>query len=136
MISACIIIITKMIVPLTCEMKEMVPDVLSKKHNFIKQCVRKNINPDFHCIFRARDLKNMRKYSSGLSCRWALFTTWALGFKLHLIFHRVELKKKPVWYSIWRILMVGIGAIRGFLRTRLNIEPYSPLKPTKVVFFP
>ena len=32
--------------------------------------------------------------------------------------------------------MVGIGAFRGFLRTRLNIEPYSPLKPTKVVFFP
>ena len=27
--------------------------------------------------------------------------------------------------------MVGIGAFRVFMRTRLNIEPYSPLKPTK-----
>ena len=30
--------------------------------------------------------------------------------------------------------MVGIGAFRVFRRTRLNIEPYSPLKPTKVGF--
>ena len=30
--------------------------------------------------------------------------------------------------------MVEIGAFRVFMRTRLNIEPYSPLKPTKVGF--
>ena len=30
--------------------------------------------------------------------------------------------------------MVGIGAFRVLMRTRLNIEPYSPLKPTKVGF--
>ena len=30
--------------------------------------------------------------------------------------------------------MVGIGASRVFMRTRLNIEPYSLLKPTKVGF--
>ena len=30
--------------------------------------------------------------------------------------------------------MVGIGAFRVFMKTRLNIEPYSPLKPTKVGF--
>ena len=30
--------------------------------------------------------------------------------------------------------MVGIEAFRVFLRTRLNIEPYSPLKPSKVGF--
>ena len=30
--------------------------------------------------------------------------------------------------------MVGIGAYRAFMRTRFNIEPYSPLKPTKVGF--
>ena len=30
--------------------------------------------------------------------------------------------------------MVGIGAFRVFIRIRLNIEPYSPLKPTKVGF--
>ena len=30
--------------------------------------------------------------------------------------------------------MVGIGTIPGFSGTRLNIEPYSPLKPTKVGF--
>ena len=41
----------------------------------------------------ARDLKNSGKYGSGLSCRWTLFTAWAFGLKLHLIFYRVELKK-------------------------------------------
>ena len=30
--------------------------------------------------------------------------------------------------------MVGIGAFRVFLRTRLNIVSYFPLKPTKVGF--
>ena len=30
--------------------------------------------------------------------------------------------------------MVGIGTFRGFMRTILNIEPYSLLKPTKVGF--
>ena len=30
--------------------------------------------------------------------------------------------------------MAGNGAFRDFMRTRLNIEPYSPLKPTKVGF--
>ena len=30
--------------------------------------------------------------------------------------------------------MVGIDAFRVFMRTILNTEPYSPLKPTKVVF--
>ena len=30
--------------------------------------------------------------------------------------------------------MVGIGAFRVFMRTRLNIEPYSSLKPIKVGF--
>ena len=30
--------------------------------------------------------------------------------------------------------MVGIGTFRVFLKLRLNIEPYSPLKPSKVGF--
>ena len=30
--------------------------------------------------------------------------------------------------------MVGIGAFQVLIRTRLNIEPYSLLKPTKVGF--
>ena len=30
--------------------------------------------------------------------------------------------------------MVGIGTFRVLIRTRLNMEPYSPLKPTKVGF--
>ena len=30
--------------------------------------------------------------------------------------------------------MVGIGTFPVFMRTRHNIEPYSPLKPTKVGF--
>ena len=31
--------------------------------------------------------------------------------------------------------MVEIGAFRVLMRTKLNIEPYSPLKRTKVGFF-
>jgi len=43
----------------------------------------------------ARDLKkNSWKYGLGLNRRWALFTAWAFGFKLHLIFHRVEYKTR------------------------------------------
>ena len=79
---------------------------------------------------RGCDLKNSGKYGSG---RWALFTACAFKFKLHRIFHGVEFKN-PIWYSIWWIFVVGIGAFRVFNRTRLNIEPYSPLKPTKVGF--
>ena len=30
--------------------------------------------------------------------------------------------------------MVGIGAFSVFMRTIISIEPYSPLKPTKVGF--
>ena len=30
--------------------------------------------------------------------------------------------------------MVGIGAFRVLMRIKLNIEPYSPPKPTKVGF--
>ena len=30
--------------------------------------------------------------------------------------------------------MVGIGAFQVLMRTRLNIDPYSPLKPIKVGF--
>ena len=30
--------------------------------------------------------------------------------------------------------MVGIDTFRVFMRTILNIDPYSPLKPTKVGF--
>ena len=30
--------------------------------------------------------------------------------------------------------MIGIGTFQVFKRTRLNFEPYSPLKPTKVGF--
>ena len=30
--------------------------------------------------------------------------------------------------------MVGIGTFRVFMRTIINIEPHSPLKPTKVGF--
>ena len=30
--------------------------------------------------------------------------------------------------------MEGIGAFPVFMRTRLNMEPYSPFKPTKVGF--
>ena len=71
----------------------------------------------------------MGKYGPGLSCRWALFTARAFGFKPpHLIFHRVELKKR------FDIIFSGFDAFCVFMRTILNIEPYSPLKPTKVGF--
>ena len=32
--------------------------------------------------------------------------------------------------------MVGIGAFPAFIRTRRNIEPYSPLKPTIIFIGP
>ena len=44
---------------------------------------------DLYSVTRAGDLKKSIKYDSGLSCRWALFTARAFGFKLHLIFNRV-----------------------------------------------
>ena len=31
-------------------------------------------------------------------------------------------------------MVIGIGSFPVFMRTRRNIEPYSPLKPTKVGF--
>ena len=31
-------------------------------------------------------------------------------------------------------MVIGMETFRVFMRTRLNIEPYSPLKPTKVGF--
>ena len=37
----------------------------------------------------AGDLKNSRKYDSGLSCCWALFKARAFEFKLHLFFNRI-----------------------------------------------
>ena len=62
-------------------------------------------------LCRAGDLKNSVKYGSGPKCRWALFTAWAFGFKLHLIFPRVELKTRfNLFYLVdfhgrnWRIL--------------------------------
>ena len=39
-----------------------------------------------------------------------------------------------VYYSIWRIFMEGIGAFRVYMRTKISIEPYPLLKPTKVGF--
>ena len=66
-----------------------------------KVCVWQNLlilsllkdNPTRMCSW-ARDLKNSRKYGSGLSYRWVLFTAWAFRFKLHLIFHRVSWKNR------------------------------------------
>ena len=44
-------------------------------------------------------LKKSGKYDSGLSCCWALFTARAFGFKLHLIFNRVEFKKRFILFG-------------------------------------
>ena len=60
-----------------------------------------------------RDLKNSGKLGWNRSCRWVLFTTWAFGFKLHLIFYRVEFKNR--FNIFWRIFMAGINAFRFFL---------------------
>ena len=46
----------------------------------------------------AHDLKNSRKYGLDLSCRWALITTWAFAFNLHLILDKVKFKK-PVYLA-------------------------------------
>ena len=69
-----------------------------------------------------------------ISCRWALFTTWDFKIQAASYFPMSWIKKKNrlifylakfyVWN--WRILV--------FMRTRFNIDPYSPLKPTKVGF--
>jgi len=84
-------------------------------------------------FYQSSRFKNSGKYGSGLSCRLTLFTAWAFGFKLHLIFHRVEWKKNSLILYLadfhgrnWRI--------PSCMRTRRNIEPYSPLKPTKLSF--
>ena len=63
------------------------------------QETNKIINIDLNPLSFSRDAfwtshsKNSGKYGSGLSCRWTLFLAWAFGFKLHLIFERVEFKK-------------------------------------------
>ena len=50
---------------------------------------------------------------------WALFTAWAFEFKLiRSYFPHIELSFKK--NRILRIFMVGIGAFRVFMRTRLN----------------
>jgi len=46
---------------------------------------------DMHILVQSLQFKNSGKYCTGLSCRWALLTAWAIWFKLHLILHRVEL---------------------------------------------
>ena len=66
-----------------------------------KVCVWQNLlilsllkdNPTRMCSW-ARDLKNSRKYGSGLSYRWVLFTAWAFRFKFHLILNRVSWKNR------------------------------------------
>ena len=48
----------------------------------------------FSYLYYPPDLAySIYNYGSDQSCRWALFTTWGSEFKLHLIFHIVELKK-------------------------------------------
>ena len=91
-------------------LRHWVPKILGLENQSLWQRVNSFLLIIFFSVW-ARDLKNSGKYGSGRSCRWVLSTTWAFGFKLHLIFHRVELKKNT-----------------------LNIEPYSPPKPTKVGF--
>ena len=75
---------------------------------------------------RARDLKNSRKYGSGLSCRWALFTAWAFKIQAASYFPQSWVQKNSLIFYLAKFLV--------FMRTRFNIDPYSPLKPTKVSF--
>ena len=66
------------------------------------QRYHRNLNP-------SPRFKNSRNNGSGASCRWTLFTAWALEFKLHLIFHRGEFKNRfnilfdRCSWSNWRI---------------------------------
>ena len=69
------------------------PGILVSKYPGILVSWYPGIQVSRYSLNWAQDLKNSGKYGSGLSCRWTLFTAWALGFKLHLIFHRVELNK-------------------------------------------
>ena len=75
--------------------------------------------PGFLKSLTSRRFKNSKKYDSFSSCCWALFTAWASGFKLHLIFHRnCDPKTGLILYLAdfyglnWRI--------SGLMRIRLN----------------
>ena len=67
------------------------------------------------------DLKSSTKYDSGLRCHWALFTTKDFGFKLQIIFHRVEFKK-PVEYSICQS---GVTTSQAVVRVESKIGSFS-----------
>ena len=102
----------------------------------LNKCLRtQQISHSYLQVTLSQRFKKFKKIRlRSISWRWALFTAWASGFEFHLIFHSIEfLKLVKCW--IWRILMVGIGAFLVLIRTRLNIGPYSPIKPTKVGFF-
>ena len=65
--------------------------------------------------------KKSRKYDSGLSCRWTL-SRLELSDSGCILFY-TELSSKT-----------GFGGFRVFMITRLDIEPYFSLKPTKAGF--
>ena len=81
----------------------------------------------------ARNFKNTGKYDSSLRCCWALFTAWALILAAFYFLQSWVLKKR------FNILFGGFSWKEwahswDFMRARLNIEHYSPIKPTKVGF--
>ena len=76
--------------------------------------------------------KISEKYGSGLSCRWALFTAWAFGFKLHFIFQSWVKKSGLIFYLAdfhgrnW--------CIPGFYENKTQYLALFSTKPTKVGF--
>ena len=87
----------------------------------------------FQCRYfsRVRDLKNSGKYSLGLTSKLSLGLIYGLSFRIQAAsyFPQSWVQKTGLIFYL-----VRIDAFRVFMRTRLNIEPYSPLKPTKVGF--
>ena len=67
-----------------------------------------------------------------LSSKLSLGLIYDLSFRIPAAFYFPQSWVQKT--GLWRIFMVGIGAFRVFMRTKHNIEPYSPVKPTKVGF--
>ena len=61
--------------------------------------------------FLSRRFKKFKEIQLRSKLSLSLIYSWTFGFKLYLIFHRVVFLK-PVYYCLWRIFIVWIGAFR------------------------
>ena len=78
--------------------------------------------------------KDIGKIRLGSAVIWP-YLRLELSNSSFLVFHWVEFKKTCLIFYFGGFSWQELTHFRGFIRTILNIEPYSPLKPTKVGFF-